>query len=77
MSVKLIVFNASKGMYKLKNHKNDDGEPIMRRQTWQSKNGIRKHEYKLINRSAGHHSDSSHQNLFDFPLLVHYFQKKE
>lgn len=50
MSVKLIVFNKnkvfffilegvilthSKGIFKLKNHKSDEGNSVMRRQTWQ------------------------------------------
>jgi len=82
MSVKLIVYNKDKGIYKLKNHKTDEGEPVMRRQTWQG-NGWRKNEYKLINRetyykpeSDGTFSVNQCQTLQDFPVLVHYFRKK-
>ncbi len=35
MSVKLIVYNKDKSIYKLKNHKTDEGSAVMRRQTWQ------------------------------------------
>lgn len=77
MSVKLIVFNKNKvfyfrrrnnslvqGIFKLKNHKSDEGNSVMRRQTWQVSeleisnfykrkgNGWRKNEYKLINRET-------------------------
>jgi len=83
MSVKLIVFNKAKGIYKLKNHKTDSGNAVMRRQTWQS-NGWRKNEYKLINRetyykpeSDGSFSVNECQTLQDFPVLVHYFRKND
>jgi hypothetical protein len=39
MSVKLIIFNESSGMYKLKNNKNDEGAVVMRRQTWRADGG--------------------------------------
>ena len=81
MSVKLIVYNKNKGIYKLKNHKSDEGYAVMRRQTWQG-NGWRKNEYKLINRenyykpeSDGSFSVNECQSLQEFPVLVHYFRK--
>jgi len=83
MSVKLIVYNKNKGIYKLKNHKSDEGYAVMRRQTWQG-NGWRKNEYKLINRenyykpeSDGSFSVNECQSLQEFPVLVHYFRKYE
>lgn len=36
MSVKLIIYNDTTGMYKLKNNKNDEGTVVMRRQTWRA-----------------------------------------
>lgn len=83
MSVKLIVHSKDKGIYKLKNHKTDEGVAVMRRQTWQG-NGWRKNEYKLINRetyykpeSDGTFSMNECQRLQDFPVLVHYFRKND
>eukprot|EP01119_Soliformovum_irregulare_P019931 TRINITY_DN6402_c0_g1_i4.p1 TRINITY_DN6402_c0_g1~~TRINITY_DN6402_c0_g1_i4.p1 ORF type:complete len:594 (-),score=154.90 TRINITY_DN6402_c0_g1_i4:50-1831(-) len=83
MSVKLIVYSKSKGIYKLKNHKTDEGVSVMRRQTWQS-DGWRKNEYKLINRETyykpeadGTFSVNECQTLQDFPVLVHYFRKED
>jgi len=83
MSVKLIVYNKGKGIYKLKNHKTDEGNAVMRRQTWQG-NGWRKNEYKLINRETyykpetdGTFSINECQTLQDFPVLVHYFRKND
>ncbi|PRP83503.1 hypothetical protein PROFUN_04377 [Planoprotostelium fungivorum] len=81
MSVKLIIHNAEKGIFKLKNHKTDDGVAVMRRQTWQT-NGWRKNEYKLIHRDnyfkmgpGGDITMNECQTLQDFPVLVHYFRK--
>lgn len=82
MSVKLIVYNKEKGIYKLKNHKADEGTAVMRRQTWQGE-GWRKNEYKLINRETyykpepdGTFSVSECSVLQDVPVLVHYFLKR-
>jgi len=87
MSVKLIVKSKKKGVFKLKNHKQDEGVAIMRRQTWQEKedgNGWRKNEYKLVKQEKffkqetdGTYTVSECSSLQDFPVLVHYFQKKE
>jgi hypothetical protein len=68
---------------KLKNHKTDDGTPVLRRQTWQGDGeftGWRKHEYKLITpevyyvpSGAGELVEQVRYQLQDFPVLVHYF----
>jgi Leucine-rich repeat len=53
MSVKLIVLDTAKGILKLKNHKQDSGVPVMRRQTWTAAPGYggwRKNEYKIVSR---------------------------
>lgn len=84
MSVKLIVYNKEKGIYKLKNHKEDEGLVVMRRQTFQGiENGWRKNEYKLVNRETlykpeadGSFSTNEWQTVQDAPLLVHYFKKQ-
>jgi len=56
MSVKQVVYTPESDSYKLKNHKTDTGEPVLRRQTWQGDEAHaewRRHEYKLI-RSVRH-----------------------
>lgn len=81
MSVKVVVYNKDKRLYKLKNHKTDRGIPVMRRQTWQSEQW-RKNEYKLIKKETFYKSEedgtfsvSEHSTLKDVPVLVHYFRK--
>mmetsp|Transcript_2410 Transcript_2410/g.3405 ORF Transcript_2410/g.3405 Transcript_2410/m.3405 type:complete len:219 (-) Transcript_2410:1021-1677(-) len=91
MSVKLVIFNQNTGSYKLKNNKNDEGEAVMRRQTWQGQQIImenntyewRKHEYKLISteqflkpETDGLLHVNQVQALQSFPVLVHYFKIK-
>jgi len=87
MSVKLIIFNENTGLYKLKNNKNDEGAVVMRRQTWRadgSDKGWRRNEYKLVVKETyfkqaqdGRLSVTEGQTLQEFPVLVHYFWKKE
>jgi hypothetical protein len=52
MNIKLVLYNSSKNTYKLKNHKEDVGECVMRRQTWSSVSDVvwRRSEYKLMNK---------------------------
>lgn len=53
MNIKLILFNHAKNTYKLKNHKEDTGECVMRRQTWTGVSDVmvwRRSEYKLMNK---------------------------
>ena len=53
MNIKLVLFNSSKNTYKLKNHKEDVGECVMRRQTWSGVSDVavwRRSEYKLMNK---------------------------
>jgi len=87
MSVKLIIYNESTEMYKLKNNKNDEGVVVMRRQTWRGEkkhSGWRRNEYKLVVRETyfkqsqdGRLTITEGQSLQEFPVLVHYFWKNE
>lgn len=53
MNIKLVLYNQAKNTYKLKNHKEDVGECVMRRQTWTGVSDVvvwRRSEYKLMNK---------------------------
>ncbi len=53
MNIKLVLYNSAKNAYKLKNHKEDVGECVMRRQTWSGVHDSvawRRAEYKLMNK---------------------------
>lgn len=86
MSVKQILFDERDSSYRLKNHKQDKGVSVMRRQTWieegNQDNGLRKHEYRLVNReiffqpeSDGSLSRNEGASLQSFPVLLHYFSR--
>ncbi|EGC30727.1 hypothetical protein DICPUDRAFT_99447 [Dictyostelium purpureum] len=51
-NVRMVIIDEQRGIYKLKTHKKDIGEPVLRRQTFNGicENGIfwRRYEYKLV-----------------------------
>lgn len=74
MNIKLVLYNQSKNTYKLKNHKEDVGECVMRRQTWTGVSDVvvwRRSEYKLMNKVKVNGKDEL--IVQDFPVLIHYF----
>lgn len=84
MSLKLILHDTIKDVYKVKNAKADEGEVILRRQTWQNETmGWRRHEYKIYQDQVfyrtlpnGQVITETKSGLADFPVLVHYFKKR-
>eukprot|EP00028_Trichosphaerium_sp_Am-I-7-wt_P012696 CAMPEP_0168519096 /NCGR_PEP_ID=MMETSP0405-20121227/7112_1 /TAXON_ID=498012 /ORGANISM="Trichosphaerium sp, Strain Am-I-7 wt" /LENGTH=417 /DNA_ID=CAMNT_0008539569 /DNA_START=44 /DNA_END=1294 /DNA_ORIENTATION=- len=81
MSIKLIL-KEKNGCFKLKNSRNDQGEQVMRRQTWKG-TGWRRQEYKLYKRSrlvtTGPHGvgETIQWSVVPFPTLLHYFPRSE
>eukprot|EP00026_Physarum_polycephalum_P005791 Phypoly_transcript_05829.p1 GENE.Phypoly_transcript_05829~~Phypoly_transcript_05829.p1 ORF type:complete len:609 (+),score=103.80 Phypoly_transcript_05829:262-1827(+) len=73
MNIKLVLYNASKNTFKLKNHKEDVGECVMRRQTWSGVSDVvwRRSEYKLMNKLKSNGKEEL--VVQDFPVLIHYF----
>lgn len=81
-SVKLIVFNAARRQYKLKNSKRDCGRVVMRRRTWIGEGADaawRKHEYRVVRTDTpayGGEAGEARVELAELPVLVHYFRKE-
>lgn len=92
MSVKLIIRNKETNAFKLKNNKSDEGDAVMRRQTWRSEPfecegdvfSWRRHEYKTILREQyykrkedGSVAINETQTVQPYPALLHYFPVRE
>jgi hypothetical protein len=85
MSVKLILHDTQRDIFKVKNAKTDEGTVIMRRRTWYNDTvGWRRHEYKIYQdqvfyrqiHPGGPTVMETKSVLADFPVVVHYFKKK-
>lgn len=85
MSVKLILHDEARNIFKVKNAKTDEGAVIMRRRTWFTDDaGWRRHEYKIYHEQVFYRQAQpggptvmeTRSVLADFPVVVHYFKKK-
>lgn len=85
MNLKLILFDNEKKVYKVKNSKNDIGDIVMRRQSWSvaDDSGWHRIEYKIFQDETvykqnidGTTISTNKRTLNKFPVLVHYFIKK-
>lgn len=84
LNLKLIVKDAKTNRYKLRNSKNDDGEPVMRRHKRVANNkalGWERHEYKVFSEETAHRQNVdgtksvvTRRTLNPWPILVHYFR---
>lgn len=84
LNLKLIVLDSKTNRYKLRNNKNDEGDPVMRRHKRVSQDkalGWQRHEYKLfIDETAHRHNVDgtktmvTRRTLNPWPILVHYFR---
>lgn len=84
LNLKLIVKDPKTNRYKLRNSKNDDGEPVMRRHKRVANNkalGWERHEYKLFSEETAHRQNVdgtksvvTRRTLNPWPILVHYFR---
>lgn len=84
LNLKLIVRDTKTNRYKLRNSKNDDGEPVMRRHKRVGAHkelGWQRHEYKLFTEETAHRQNVdgtkttvTRRTLNPWPILVHYFR---
>jgi len=84
LNLKLIVHDVKTNRYKLRNNKNDEGDPVMRRHKRVSLDkslGWQRHEYKLFTDETAHRHNVdgtkttvTRRTLNPWPILVHYFR---
>lgn len=84
LNLKLIVHDVKTNRYKLRNNKNDEGDPVMRRHKRVSQDkalGWQRHEYKLFTDETAHRHNVdgtkttvTRRTLNPWPILVHYFR---